>query len=200
MDSFRDRLIHEIAQKALSQVLPSLTRDDVLSTELLDSLFSPKHALNPEICMRLPWPIIGIGAPAVVFIPKAGEKMRSEFVVPEHADVANAVGAIVGTLSIRDIIRIHADEKGVFRVSGAHDAPRFSSADEATAWAVRYLKDDLIARAQHSGCHDPDIQIDVKDHLAPSQDGAPVFVGREIHGHAQGVPTLEQQSSKASTG
>lgn len=190
ISAFQDRLAYEISFKALSRVLPSLDREHALTHDMLVHLFASNEAKLPGLQLSLPWPIVGIGAPAKVFVPLAGEKMHAEVVIPEHADVANAVGAIVGTVSIRQTIRVHVDEKGIFRVSGASSSPRFSAVEDATDWIIRHLKQVLTERAYQAGCSDPAIQIQVSDNMVPSKDGVPIFVGREVHGHAQGVPSL----------
>ena len=47
---------------------------------------------------KLNVPVVGIGAPAQSFYPPIAEFMDAEVVVPEHAEVANAVGAVVGVV------------------------------------------------------------------------------------------------------
>ncbi len=49
-----------------------------------------------EVDYKLSKKIIGIGAPARAWLSKAGAKLHTKVSIPEHAEVANAVGAAVG--------------------------------------------------------------------------------------------------------
>jgi N-methylhydantoinase A/oxoprolinase/acetone carboxylase beta subunit len=51
-----------------------------------------------ETTLRLQMPIIGIGAPAGIFLPRVAELLHTELVLPEHFAVANAVGAVAGSV------------------------------------------------------------------------------------------------------
>jgi N-methylhydantoinase A/oxoprolinase/acetone carboxylase beta subunit len=58
-----------------------------------------RHALL-ETPIRLRCPIIGIGAPASVFLPEVARKLHTELVLPEYHEVANAIGAVAGSVMV----------------------------------------------------------------------------------------------------
>ena len=185
---FQMQLATEIARKALTESLPAA--DGTALDALLQHLVTPptQSAAIPQLQLALPWPVIGIGAPAAVFTPAACQRLHAQAVIPPHADVANAVGAIIGTISIRYTIHISTNENGIFRISGAVDAPRFTKMEDATEWSIRYLHQSLGERARQAGCPQPSIAITPHDRIVDATDGSPVFLGRELHGHAYGLP------------
>ncbi|GKX30749.1 hydantoinase/oxoprolinase [Vallitalea longa] len=69
-----------------------------------------KHAFTSQgkycnIDIKTNLPIIGIGAPAKIFLPKVAEKLGTKCYVPDYAHVANAMGAASGEISVSiDII------------------------------------------------------------------------------------------------
>ena len=46
--------------------------------------------------LRLDYGIIAIGAPVAAYLPAIGARFRTQLLIPEHAEVANAVGAAAG--------------------------------------------------------------------------------------------------------
>ncbi|MGA9532626.1 MAG: hydantoinase/oxoprolinase family protein, partial [Anaerolineales bacterium] len=60
------------------------------------------HPHNPYLknALRLDMPIIGIGAPAGIFLSPVAEMLHTELVLPPHYEVANAVGAVAGSVMV----------------------------------------------------------------------------------------------------
>ena len=56
---------------------------------------------------RLSYPLIGIGGPADMFLEKVSEILNTEFVLPPHYQVANAVGAIAGSIMVEEEILVY---------------------------------------------------------------------------------------------
>ncbi|MFU8779758.1 MAG: DUF1638 domain-containing protein [Kiritimatiellia bacterium] len=185
---FHHHLAIEIARKALHESLPDMHMTDPHMEQILAHIAKPATAEMPHLQLSMPWPIIGIGAPAAAFTPDACQRLGAQVVIPPHADVANAVGAIIGTISVRHSLRITTNESGIFRISGAKDAPCFTTIEDATEWCVQHLYQYLGTRARNAGCPNPSIAITPQDRFAPSSDGSPVFIARDIHGHAHGLP------------
>ena len=76
-----------------------------------------------SIGIRLDAPVVGIGAPVHQFLPAAAALLGTRAVVPANADVANAIGAITGSVVVRREARISVDETGVYRVRGLPERP-----------------------------------------------------------------------------
>lgn len=50
--------------------------------------------------------LIGIGAPTHVFLPDVAEALDTNCIIPEHAEVANAVGAVIADISAKAQVEI----------------------------------------------------------------------------------------------
>jgi hypothetical protein len=60
-----------------------------------------------ETTIRLRQPIIGIGAPAGIFLPAVAEALHTELILPQHHEVANAVGAIAGSVMVEEELLVY---------------------------------------------------------------------------------------------
>ena len=136
-------------------------------------------------------PIIGIGAPAYVFLPGVAKRLNTESIIPTDADVANAIGAITSSVIIRRRVRIASDETGVFRLDGLPEAPRFSSLQEAQDHAVKELTEIVRNMAKKAGTNQTKIEISIDDNIGSTSDGAGVFLGRILEARLTGRPEVD---------
>ncbi|WP_197917825.1 hydantoinase/oxoprolinase N-terminal domain-containing protein [Thiosulfatihalobacter marinus] len=61
-------------------------------------------------------PVIGLGASAPVYYPAVATRLGCEMELPRHAGVANAIGAVVGRITIRKSGIVTSPSEGVYRV------------------------------------------------------------------------------------
>ena len=54
-----------------------------------------------DVAISLKIPLVGIGAPAHVFLPPVAEALGTEMIIPDHYEVANAAGTVVGNIVVR---------------------------------------------------------------------------------------------------
>lgn len=107
-----------------------------------------------------PVPIIAIGAPAKTWYEKIQEETGCTVIVPEHYEVANAVGAALAAVEERVTALIRPDEENdgyVAHVAG--QCQSFQDKDEA----VDYVKREAAARARDAARAQgaPDISVQV---------------------------------------
>ena len=134
-------------------------------------------------------PIVGLGASAPTYYPMVGKLLESEVVLPEHSDVANALGAVVGHVRITGESVILSPGPGRFRVHGPVDKHDFTDLEAAAEAAIAGLKADLAKRAEAAGADDIDIVLDRKD-VSAFADGQEIFVESRIVAAATGRPRL----------
>jgi N-methylhydantoinase A/oxoprolinase/acetone carboxylase beta subunit len=92
------------------------------------------------------WPVVAVGGPAPVFYPALGARLGCRVVLPEHAEVANAVGAAVAVSVARAVVEITGSGMGEWRVH--HRAAPIPLADPTEALA---LARELAAEAAREG-------------------------------------------------
>ena len=78
---------------------------------LMDEAMDGTHPLL-SVNLRSRYPIIGIGAPAQVFLEAVARKLNARLVLPEHHPVANAAGAVAGSLVVSKEAILHVQENG----------------------------------------------------------------------------------------
>ena len=134
-------------------------------------------------------PIIGVGASAPTYYPMIGELLESAVVMPEHADVANALGAVVGHVKITAESVILSPGSGRFRIHGPAATHDFHALEAAAEAAIAGLRADILIRAEAAGADNAEIVIDRKD-VSAFTDGQEIFVESRITAIATGRPRL----------
>lgn len=107
----------------------------------INDLFFRNTSSVLQVRYRLPKKIVGIGAPAAAWLSDMGKKLGTSVMIPEHAEVANAVGAAVG----RDIeeveILIRLDSvTGKYVIFSPVDRVSREDLGSATGYAVEIGK------------------------------------------------------------
>lgn len=81
--------------------------------------------------------LVGIGAPTYVFLPDVAKALGTKCLIPEHAEVANAVGATVANISVKiqiDISPMFNDSSlvgyTVHGINGIHNVQSIEAASE----------------------------------------------------------------------
>jgi N-methylhydantoinase A/oxoprolinase/acetone carboxylase beta subunit len=189
-DGFCKRLAVELLKKELpATVDPDSLDASAVARALVDNALDGGSA-GLAVAFTLKQPVIGIGAPAGQFLPAAAAALHTEAIIPEHADVANAVGAITSPVLIRRRAMITTDETGEYAVAGAAGAPRFKSLDAATTFAVNLLKQTVRELARQAGTRETRVDVDIGDNIGTVSDGSGLFLGRTLEARLAGLPDL----------
>jgi len=104
-----------------------------------------------QISLKLGITLVGLGASAATHYPAIAEGLGAELVVPEHADVAGAVGAAAGTVRQRVLVLVTQPSDGVFRVHLADGPKDVKTQDEAVTLARNAAEAGAKARAAAAG-------------------------------------------------
>ena len=104
-----------------------------------------------EIALKLSLPLVALGASAATYYPVIAQQLGTELIVPDHAEVAGAVGAAAGAVRQRVEVLVTQPSDGLFRVhlaSGPHDV---KSREEALALARATAQTCAEERAKSAG-------------------------------------------------
>ncbi len=143
-----------------------------------------------RVRLKLHRPVIGIGAPVHLFLPQAAELLETEAVIPPHADVANAIGAITSSVVIHKQAKVVPNEAGGYDVYGLPDAPSFASFEDAHRHAAQELQKLVRRLAHEAGTSQTRVEVTAKDHIGELSDGAQLFVGRTLEARLSGQPDI----------
>ena len=100
--------------------------------------------------------LVGVGAPTHVFIDDVGYALHAPVAVPEHAEVANAVGAAVSRIAVEQQVRVKPlrGPDGVitgFQVLGQAGVESFKDEDAAVSAARDMARKQAIDEARRRG-------------------------------------------------
>jgi N-methylhydantoinase A/oxoprolinase/acetone carboxylase beta subunit len=157
-----------------------------------------KHALDDGhdselgYALTLRRPVVAIGAPVQAYMPRVAEMLHTRLLIPPHAEVANAVGAVVGGIVLRQQVLITPlDEGGMLRLhlpEGMHD---FSLLDEAVAYAEERMIPWMEERARQAGADVVEVHMARQDREVQVRVGwgDRVYLGSDLTFTAVGRPS-----------
>jgi len=133
-----------------------MTREDFLIKRLAEEIARPARRDDLlSLGASLNSPIIGVGAPCDAFIPAAADLLKTRSIVPDHAPVANAVGAAVATFNVRKgVLVLPLPEDGGFRVHlpwGTMDMPSIREAIEFAETSMKEWLGGVVAEEDQAG-------------------------------------------------
>ncbi len=150
------------------------------------------------VSMTLHHPIVAVGASAQAYLPQAADRLHVEMAIPPNADVANAVGAAVGSVSqtLRVLVRpLNAGQN--MRLYLPDDVRDFRTLDECTAFAQEVVPDQLREQARQAGTEQVEIHVTRDDqyaHVAAGW-GEQLYLGTEMTFTAVGRPSQGRRSN-----
>lgn len=112
--------------------------------------------------LKLKIPLVGIGAPARVFLQPVAEALGTEIIFPEHFEVANAVGTVVGSILVRKeaqvIPLVNGTVRSGYRVLAGSEQQTFEDAQDALECARAAVVEQARAEARAAGALNPHIE------------------------------------------
>ena len=132
--------------------------------------------------ISLKMPLVGIGAPASLVLPLVAETLHTEYISPAHYQVANAVGAAVGSVIAYQEAWVIPQSRSLrtvgYYVQSGGNRKRFRTLEEALAYAESTTRDLVMAQAEKVGLSDPEIKLDRLPDGAESYRIRAVVTGR----------------------
>ncbi|UCH22372.1 MAG: hydantoinase/oxoprolinase family protein [Deltaproteobacteria bacterium] len=138
-----------------------LEDDDIGRWFFYNSLYANHPHL--ETRFRLRQPIIGIGAPAGIFLKDVADVLHTELILPKHHQVANAVGAVAGSVMVTEEILVYPRvSSDGFEVTGYYvqtkdERQLFEAASDALEQARALSRERALGAALRSGADHPQI-------------------------------------------
>jgi len=109
-------------------------------------------------------------------------------IVPEHAAVCNAVGAVAGVVSETSVVLVNQTTYNVFRVHDPNGRRDYSDATAAIDEATRISRGLAIEAAQRSGAKDPNVKTIVVERRAQAGGDAEYLAEAAVRSTATGRP------------
>lgn len=137
--------------------------------------------------LRLGAPLIGLGASAHAYHPEAARLLGTSAIVPDDADVSNAIGAVVGQVSVKSEVTISQPTEGRFQVTG-HDQP-FANEKTAFEAAENLARESVDKLAREAGADAFEIDM-VRDEKRAQIESRNMLIEAKIIATATGRPGI----------
>jgi N-methylhydantoinase A/oxoprolinase/acetone carboxylase beta subunit len=142
-----------------------------------------------EISARLGVPVIGLGASAPSYYGAVGKVLGCEMILPEHAGVANAIGAVVGQVSQRVTGLVSSPAEGRFVAHIAQGPEIFTTAEAAMDALEAALRTEAESRARSAGAEDLRVTV-LRDLREADIEGRKMFIEGTVTVTAAGRPRV----------
>ena len=120
---------------------------------------------------KLHVPLIGIGAPVHLYLPDVAAALGTECIIPEHAEVANAVGAVTSHIKVEETVLIKPvySPGGItgYQAYAADNSRSFTSYDLALIWAKDEADQQARLMAKRRGAKKVSVVVGVDRREAP---------------------------------
>ena len=133
--------------------------------------------------------IIGLGASAPTYYPAVGAELNCEVILPEYAGVANAIGAVVGKIVMRESGVISSPSEGKYLVHLDGKPVNFTSEAKALKVLEEKLTEKSIKKAKEAGAENVTVNID-KEIKTANIENRVVFVEANVLVEASGRPRI----------
>jgi len=169
-----EMIVHAVVSFLSGQTLapPRATRsapeDDMGLWFFLNGLYNTNPHL--ETRFHLLEPVVGIGAPAGFFLEAVAEALHAQLILPEHHEVANALGAVAGSVMVVEEVLVYPrlDASGLevlgYYVQTSDERKDFD--EEELARCLEYARDlareRALGGAVRSGADSPEVIVDVE--------------------------------------
>ncbi|MFD2738325.1 hydantoinase/oxoprolinase N-terminal domain-containing protein [Sulfitobacter aestuarii] len=134
-------------------------------------------------------PVVGLGASASSYYPAVGQRLDSEMVLPKHGGVANAIGAVVGRVTMRQSGVVTSPSEGKYRVHLETGPQDFTDQESALTQLEQELRSRAVAQAQAAGAVDIQVTLE-RDVQVAGIESRQVFVEATLTVEAAGRPRV----------
>ena len=148
-----------------------------------------RHRGVVEVSLTLGVPVIGLGASAPSYYGAVGDRLGCPMILPEHAGVANAIGAVAGQVSQRAVGLVSSPAEGRFVAHLADGLQAFSTSEAALQALETALIADASARARDAGAVDLRITVE-RDIKQVEIEGRQMFIEARLTATASGRPRV----------
>ncbi len=193
-EAFCDRVLVTLTRLSAEVILETAFAEDGL-----DGAATVAHALVQRavdggggiarFTVALDRPVVGLGASAPLHYAGLAPLVGNECIVPGDADVANALGAVVGQVRISAEALITQPQEGLFRIAAGDFVRDFPSESDALGAAETEVRHLVASRALAAGTDTADIAVSIEFRTS-TIEGRRMFIEARVVAEATGRPRI----------
>ena len=194
-EAFSERVLTALTRQSAEVILETAFAEDGLdgaatvAHALVQRAVDANHGIA-RLTVALDRPVIGLGASAPLHYAGLPPLVGNDCIVPSDADVANALGAVVGQVRVSAEAMISQPVEGIFRLSVGDDQPRdFGHEDQALGEGEARIRAIVAERALAAGTDTAEIDIE-SDVMASIVEGQRMFIEARLVAIASGRPRI----------
>lgn len=171
--TFINQVFKEIYYKIGSVITEVMVSEEGhnLSLNNSDSKYFLKKMINTknnnkqkiEFKLKCNLPLIAVGAPVKAYFPQIANQLNTELILPDYAEVANAVGTVGGKVIEKVVILIKPGDGGGFTVHTPKERKFFKDFKEAQTFGKKIGEKLAYQKAESAGASNIDITVDKND-------------------------------------
>ncbi|MEW6358089.1 MAG: DUF1638 domain-containing protein [Planctomycetota bacterium] len=191
LDQVREQLLVQLLLKEFSGIegvdaVPGCAVCEAIVRNILDGGkgwgFTSRISLNH--------PIVAIGAPVRAYFDRIGDLLGTEVIIPEHTEVANAIGAATANVVIEEEISIRPTPEGGFIMHSSREKREFERLSDAKDYASRQVEEIVWERGRAAGASALDPEVRVRDRISSAADGVNVLIETVVRGRIASKPVV----------
>lgn len=191
-------IIDQVTAQTVDNVLQAAFAEDVRDWDRTPEVMAghplthaglDQHLGIIETSLRVGVPVIGLGASAASYYTAVGARLGTKTLVPDHADVANAIGAVVGQVRMQASGTVTSPAQGRFFAHLATGPEAFAEEAAALTALEAALRQEATALAERAGVTAPRLAVE-SDVQHAEIEGQPMFVSAELRVTATGRPRI----------
>lgn len=133
-------------------------------------------------------PIVAIGAPAAMFYPQVAEKFSTRCIVPDNADVCNAVGAATSRVLQKVHGLITSPNEGLYRVHSSGKIQDFNDLNSALDFAKSFCESQARSNAINAGGKSVTTKVSHQEVFVDGPGDYQLFIESRIVARAEAEP------------
>jgi hypothetical protein len=168
---------------------------DLLARHRLTSAGLDHHQGVVDLSIKLGVPVIGLGASAPSYYGAVGKRLGCEMILPDHAGVANAIGAVAGQVSQRVSGTVSSPAEGRFVAHLAEGVQTFATSEAALDALEEALVAEASNRAHAAGAVDLRLNVE-RDVREVEIEGRTMFIEARVTATASGRPRVAHPDAR----
>jgi len=198
-DEFVERAINTVSSRIAEEIIKKIMMDEAgvipsctACSYLLDTSTGKRDSDLLKMSVRIERPVVGLGAPAHIWIPMLEDKLGTKVIVPEDHEVGNAVGAVCS--QVAETVEVHVIYRDLqFRVITPFCEPLvYDNPSDAIKTAIKMATEYVKDRVKRSGATDIRVKVetDTKRTNRGYSGGSEVSTWVEVRATATGQPAI----------
>jgi N-methylhydantoinase A/oxoprolinase/acetone carboxylase beta subunit len=183
---------HLIIASALSEETGSrATAREGVAGLLIDRALRADAGGSFTVAFDMHRSLVAIGAPVSSYLPAVAKRLNARLLIPDHAEVRGALGAVVGGIVQRVRVLIQPlVARSAYRVHLPGEMREFGRLEDAVACAEEEARKKAENLALRAGAGEPKLRIERKDQVLRDERGSAeeVYLGTEVTATAVGRP------------